>query len=143
MAGSIIFKNGRKTHSKVFLAQAKVASSARRVSKNQIDLRSSDPRLLGQCKRMLKITPSAYVFVYSDFGVHVIPAASVVRAGRKGIDTREDYYRGFGSFYEEVYKCFAGDLSLEGVFRDESKMKELCDAANANRVLAVKITQGD
>ena len=137
LAGSVIYKAGDQSHAKVFLVQAKVATSASRIDLHNIELKAGDYRLLKQCKDMLAITPAAFVFIYSEFGVHVVPAASVVRSGRSSVDTKEHYYRELGSFYEEVYKCFTGDLSLGDSYRDEKRMKELCDELKAQRGLAI------
>lgn len=137
LAGSVIYKAGNHSHAKVFLVQAKVATSASRIDIHNIELKAGDCRLLKQCKDMLAITPAAFVFIYSEFGVHVVPAASVVRSGRSSVDTKEHYYRELGRFYEEIYKCFIGDLSLGDSYRDEKQMKELCDKLKAQRGLAI------
>lgn len=139
LGGSIIYKAPQGNQAKVFLAQAKVATSALKTDAHTLTLEAGDERLLSQCKNMLAITPASFVFIYSKFGVHVVPAASVVRSGKSSINTQEHYYRGLGSFYEEVYKCFVGDLSLGDSYRDEEKMKEFSVGVKASRALAITV----
>lgn len=137
LAGSIIYKSGEKSHAKVFLVQAKVATWTKRIDSHNVILKTGDKRLLEQCKNMLEVTPAAFVFIYSEFGVHVVSASSVVISGRANVNTEEHYYKDLGGFYEEVYKCFVGDLALGSFYSDETKMKEFCDGLGTLRGLAI------
>jgi hypothetical protein len=86
---------------------------------------------------MLLMTPAAFVFIYSKYGVHVVSASAVVLSGKGIIDTTKDYYRDLGSFYGEVYKCFLGDFTLGDKYRDEDKMKQCCEELKSQRGLAI------
>lgn len=136
-AGAITYECGGKTWTKVFLVQAKVATRAAKLADSAIKLRAGDPLLLGQCKRMLHITPASFVMVYSQFGVHVVPAVSVAGPEKNYVDTEEDYYREFGGFYGEVFKSFIGDMKLGNKYRKAKDLEAFCDATHSNRALMI------
>ena len=90
---------------KGFLAQAK------RIEHGG-SMRSRDwERLVGQCKRMLDISPEAFVFLYSPEGISVIPAVAIVSAQRCR-KLAEFYSRSAVRFYEDHFECFVGDLRI-------------------------------
>jgi len=85
------------TVSKGFLAQAKMG---KRISSKE------KKRLLVQCENMLDHSPASFVFIYSNHGVRVVPAVSVVAAqGNLG----KLYDRSAKRFFEEHLECFIGD----------------------------------
>jgi hypothetical protein len=86
--------------SKGFLAQAKIA---RRLSE---DIRT----LKEQCEKMLAVSPASFVFVYSDEGVRVTPAISVVASNG---DPSQLYDRSAQRFFEEHLECFIGDRRMD------------------------------
>lgn len=85
---------------KGFLAQAKLIKSGR-----SIDL--SD--LKRQCEKMLNCSPASFVFVYSNAGVKVVPAISVLSSK---VPLQDLYSRSAQSFFEEHFQCFIGDRSI-------------------------------
>lgn len=88
------------TVSKGFLAQAKL------VRRNKVDdLRE----LKSQCEKMLNFSPASFVFLYSDQGVRVVPAISVVGSN---IDPSNLYDRSAQRFFEEHFQCFIGDQEI-------------------------------
>lgn len=72
-------------------------------------------RLLRQCKRMMHITPHAYVFVYSSLGIQFFPAQDIVTA----FDTGVDFAQGlsFEEFIERLFICEIGDHGYQTVHR--------------------------
>jgi hypothetical protein len=85
---------------KGFLAQAKLAY--RNSSADQQALAS-------QCRKMLTLSPTSFVFVYSEDDFRVIPAISVL-AGSGSIQGH--YTRGIRRFFEEHIECFIGDSNI-------------------------------
>lgn len=85
---------------KGFLAQAKLVSTDRKFS------RADRGRLRDQCKRMLRLSPDAFVFLYSQWGISVVPAISVL--GTEASPT-ELYFRTVKRFFEDHFESFIGD----------------------------------
>jgi hypothetical protein len=137
LAGTISYDHNGKVCTKVFLAQAKVASRSNKVSPSELELRAGDRLLQSQCRRMLRFTPDAFVFIYSEFGVHVVPAVSMLRDGRAFVDTTLDYYKELGAFYGELFKCFIGDPRLGLVYRSPKDLEDLCLRFRAKKALGI------
>lgn len=112
IAGTMTIRDGQQSLTKVYLAQAKVAGSARMKGSRNAIIRAGDQNLLRQCGDMLSRSSSSYVFVYSKFGVHVVPATAIRLKGKGQVDTSTDYYRSLKMFYTEFFKCFVGDVVL-------------------------------
>ena len=90
---------------KGFMVQAKRAEPGKRFSRKEWG------RLLLQCDKMLRITPAAFVFVYSRMaGIRVIPANSIV--GCTDQVPLNLYNRGVQTFFEDHLKSFIGDRRL-------------------------------
>lgn len=88
-------------YSKGVLVQAKrISPSANMTTKDHGDL-------LGQCSKMLAVTPSAFVFAYDPAGMRVASATKVVGAASKALYDQCDWtaYR----FYLELFRCPVGD----------------------------------
>lgn len=143
LAGSISYPSQRGSNPKVYLAQAKIGSIKGSKYSSALNIRAGDKNLLKQCKDMLAITPASFVFVYSEAGVHVVPASAVVTKGEGIVNTEIDYYKGLDAFYEEVYKCFIGDMSIGGFYRDEARLKEYAENIAAKRFLHIGIRKMD
>ena len=92
--------NGYKVE-KGFLAQSKLLEPD--APNRTLDFK----RLLDQCKKMLKVSPDSFVFLYSSVGVYVVPAIAILAAGRT--NPYEIYYKSLASFFEEYFKSFIGD----------------------------------
>lgn len=86
--------------SKGFLAQAKIRSRLRR---------ADTEGLKAQCKRMLEASAVSFVFLYSDNGITIVPAISVV-AANGFVD--ELYSRSMQRFFEDHLECFIGDRAI-------------------------------
>jgi hypothetical protein len=87
--------------SKGFLAQAKLLNRGR-----VNDL----AQLRRQCDRMLDFTPDSFVFVYSNHGIRIVPAISVVAAETDPVSL---YSRSSQRFFEEHLECFIGDRTIQ------------------------------
>jgi hypothetical protein len=91
---------------KGFLAQAKRAEPGAQFSAN----RWHD--LVEQCNAMLRVTPAAFVCIYSTKrGVRFVPAVDVVHSKTKDLFTH--YNRSIQSFFELFLECFVGDGRLD------------------------------
>jgi hypothetical protein len=110
---------------KGFLAQAKLFS---RNSK-------ADQRALAeQCKKMLRLSPASFVFVYSEESFWVIPAISV-RAGSGSL--HDHYTRGIQRFFEEHIECFIGDSNISAA--TPLGLEELAKQADARTAFYVTV----
>jgi hypothetical protein len=87
--------------SKGFLVQAKM------VRNETVD---DVARLKQQCHKMLDMTSHAYVFLYSEWGVRVVPAISVVAAKANPATL---YSRSAQRFFENHLECFIGDHAIK------------------------------
>jgi hypothetical protein len=89
---------------KGFLAQAKLVRSGG-MGRSEFD------RMVSQCRQMLELSSSAFVFHQSEAAIRVIPALSVVSANGPeiGFDLENLYSRSITRFYEEHLECFIGD----------------------------------
>lgn len=72
---------------------------------------SDDPKLTEQCERMLRYSPSAYVWLYGSNGVRMLKAKSVVEHHRyrRGQATWSD---NLSNIFKEVLSCRQGDRSI-------------------------------
>lgn len=91
---------------KGFLAQAK-----RQEPGSKLDLRQWKD-LAAQCEKMLKITPSSFVFVYSLNGVFMVPAIKVLSC-EEPEDLHTLHPAKTGPFYRSHFECFVGDRRLD------------------------------
>lgn len=114
--------------SKGFLAQAKIARS---FSERDTEI------LRGQCRKMLRLSPASFVFLYSKDGIHVIPAIAVVGC-RKGLD--QLYQRSVQRFFEEHLECFIGDRSISSP--TPSTLTALRDEFNSRSALLITAKEG-
>ena len=71
-------------------------------------------RMVDQCKQMLELSPSSFVFGMESTGIRVIPAVAVVASsGPEYIFSSDSVYsRKVSSFYEAHFECFIGDLNI-------------------------------
>ncbi|OAI22056.1 hypothetical protein A1351_20695 [Methylosinus sp. R-45379] len=89
---------------KGFLAQAKLINPGERMSKKE------SKRLRDQCDKMLSISPASFVFLYTPYGVSVVPAISI--HGSQSREPHEFYQRSVTRFFEEHFESFIGDRRL-------------------------------
>ncbi|MEY2168184.1 MULTISPECIES: hypothetical protein [unclassified Rhodanobacter] len=114
--------------SKGFLAQAKrVEPSDSFSSKDYSDMKE-------QCEKMLSLSASSFVFLYSrQAGVTVIPAISVVSA--RTCNPHELTSKGVSAFFVDHFECFVGDRNI--VIRSPSGVDGLLEELNARRGLEI------
>lgn len=105
---------------KGFLAQAKRIEPGGRMGNEDWG------RMVGQCKKMLTITPESFVFVYSHKGVIVIPAIAIISAQQRTSLT-DFYSRSMQRFYEDHFECFVGDIKMHSA---DIKVLEQLQARN-------------
>jgi hypothetical protein len=112
--------------SKGFLAQAKLVRNG-----SSGDL----GELRQQCKKMLKLSPDSFVFLYGQDGVRVVPAISVVGAK---IDPIQLYSRSAQRFFEEHLECFIGDGQIQSATPAAlDALRDRFDARSAIEIRAV------
>jgi hypothetical protein len=109
---------------KGFLAQAKLVRDG-----DVGSLRT----LREQCEKMLVLTPHAYVFLYSETGVTVVPALSAVSTKASPVEL---YKRSAQRFFEEHLECFIGDRSIHAPTAD--MLNRLREQADARRALLIQ-----
>ena len=136
LAGVIRITDGTNTLAKGFLAQAKVASDVE-THADGADVRAGDGNLIRQCGDMIKRSESSYVFVYSEAGIHVIPARAVLYRNAGVVDTREDSYAHFGSFYLNFFRCFIGDGRLGQTYLDLPEKGNLAEEIDVQNAIAI------
>ena len=77
-------------------------------SSTSIKLSPGGPSRFGM--RREAVSPASFVFVYSDEGVRVTPAISVVASNG---DPSQLYDRSAQRFFEEHLECFIGDRRMD------------------------------
>ena len=119
---------------KGFLAQAKLIEPGAYFPKKAF-LEMTD-----QCKKMLRISPDSFVFLYSVNGVTVVPAISIVSLTRP-TNPNEIYSRSIARFFEEHFECFIGDGRLSKAHISTVKeLSALADASGARSALCLRAT---
>ena len=92
---------------KGFLAQSKLVKNGR--------IQSAEfERMVGQCRDMLSLSQTSFVFLYSKEGIRIVSAAAVigVQNRRGSFDPSSLYSRDVKTFYEAHLECFIGDLGI-------------------------------
>lgn len=90
---------------KGFLAQSKLIEPDGYESPKEFS------RMQEQCEKMLSLTPDSFVFLYSTYGISIVPAISILSA--KQCNPHELYSRSISRFYEEHFQSFIGDRRLK------------------------------
>jgi hypothetical protein len=98
---------------KGFLAQSKLI-------KNGTMSTREFGRMVDQCKQMLELSASSFVFGMESTGIRVIPAVAVVASSGPDYIFSPDsvYSRKISSFYEAHFECFIGDLNIHEASED-------------------------
>jgi hypothetical protein len=91
---------------------------------------------------MLRITPSAYVFIYSRQGVDVISAHAVWLANTKSIGTDRLCSLRLGDFYDQFFQCFIGDDRIEGLELKPEGLRYFADENNVKNVILMQASTG-
>lgn len=126
--GELEIKLAGYSVNKGFLAQAKMLEPEDPISKIAF------PRLLDQCEKMLQVTPDSFVFIYSKNGINIVPAISVVAAGKSNL--YELYYKNISVFFEEHFKSFIGDRNIKA--EDINSLVEAKKNLDLNRGILLK-----
>lgn len=90
--------------------------------------------LLGQCEKMLTVTPASIVFLYSTGGVHVVPAAAVLSIRHQDLWKIATY--DIEILYKDFVMCWFGDTRLQATdHRSLEGLRLLADVPAAVRIL--------
>lgn len=89
---------------KGFLAQAKRIEPEDYMSPGEFR------RMVGQCEKMLRLTPASFVFLYGRAGISVLPATAVAHS--TSCNPHELYTLDIARFYEQHFECFFGDTAV-------------------------------
>lgn len=111
---------------KGFLAQAKMIEPDSPITPAEWN------RMKAQCENMLSVSPDSFLFVYSQNGTIVIPAASIVSLNERH-NPHDLYFRKLQRFYEEHFECFIGDRRIHAPTIEA--LKTLREEMNARRLL--------
>ncbi len=116
---------------KGFLAQAKRLEPNRRMKTSEFN------RLKRQCRRMLRLSPMSYVFIYSRSRVAVVPALAVLHLQtRNPLDL---YSRTIARFFEHHFESFIGDSRISTP--DLNILRRLGDDRRPSHVLYLRARQ--
>lgn len=112
---------------KGFLAQSKLIEPDGYVSPREFS------RMQDQCERMLSISPDSFLFLYSTYGITIVPAISILSAEK--CNPHELYARSIARFYEEHFQSFIGDRRLKSPSIDV--LEEIREEYKARAALAL------
>jgi len=126
---------------KAFIAQAKICKrdSAFRFSDGNIK-----KNLLDQCSKMIEITSSSFVIVYTrnyNCGIRVFPAADVYALDNK-ISCKSLthlYSMTLKKLFENFLKCFIGDLNIAPYIWDVKGLKKFLSERRIKHGLLVQL----
>jgi hypothetical protein len=138
LAGAIELSANGRTISKAFLAQAKVGTSYTG-ERGQKFVRGYNKDVVRQADDMLKISSDSFFFVYSDIGVHCVPALQVSLSGSNTIDTGHHPFHTFGAFYEEFVKCFVGDNLISPSALGATSLEDYAEKVKSLAVLKLGV----
>lgn len=139
LAGAIELSINGRMISKAFLAQAKVGTSYTGERGQKKFARSYNGDVVRQADDMLKISSDSFFFIYSDIGVHCVPALQVSLSGSNAIDTGHHPFHTFGAFYEEFVKCFVGDNLISPSALGATSLEDYADKVKAHSVLKLGV----
>ena len=113
---------------KGFLVQSKRLEPGKLLDKATAD------DLRGQCSKMLSVTPASMVFLYSEVGVHVVPATAVAASTSYDIYSIPTY--DMGILFKDFAKCWFGDPLIQAT--DPASLERLRALAEARDALLFK-----
>lgn len=117
-----------------FAAETGVLLQAKREESPAFD---DVPRLVEQCRRMLRVTPAAFVVVYAERGLTFLPARAVVAAETVTRDYRNElYFKGPEPFFVDLFTAFVGD---DGLFDDAETLTAFLDDHEIRHGLDVSV----
>jgi hypothetical protein len=95
-------------------------------------------RMVSECKKMLRMSPDSFVFLYGRAGIKVVPALSVLGLSSR-TNPHELYQRSCQRFFEEHFESFIGDASLHTAnITTLDDLKRNADEAGARSALLLK-----
>jgi hypothetical protein len=110
---------------KGFLGQAKVIEPGARITKTDFK------RMSEQCRKMLSLSASSYVFIYSrSTCIQVVEAQRVVNSANR--NPHELSPLSFSQFYEKHFGCFIGDHSIKAA--SATTLRELRSSYNSRNL---------
>ncbi|MCS3895148.1 hypothetical protein M2171_004281 [Bradyrhizobium japonicum USDA 38] len=119
------------------LVQAKRLEPGTRLTKKVAD------DLRGQCRDMLNLTPSSFVFLYAKSGVTTLSASVVEASQRRDLHALEQWQNSTGVFFVDFLKCWVGDPRLAATDRQTlAVLRALADARNAVLFRATEVGVG-
>ncbi|MGD6856364.1 hypothetical protein ACQCVO_14910 [Bacillus infantis] len=127
-----------KTIKKAFLAQAKTAEVKGGKKSTSKYIYTYNKDIPGQAENMLSITSDSFFFLYTNEGIYVVSALHVHGNDKKSINTKELYYKEFGEFYSEFFKCFIGDHKIAEIYDTPEELEKFAEDNNVNNVLFIK-----
>jgi hypothetical protein len=113
---------------KGFLAQAKRIGPSQRLSENERQ------RLVAQCKKMLKFTQDAFVFVYSADAIRPLRANAVVAADGRNLSQLPTY--DIDVVYQDFAICWVGDTNIQAA--DRASLEELRARVDAKAAIRIE-----
>jgi hypothetical protein len=113
---------------KGFLVQSKRLAHGKHLDKTTAD------ELRRQCAKMLAVTPASMVFLYSENGIHVVPATAVAASASYDIYNLETY--DVGVLFRDFAICWFGDPLLQAT--DQASLERLRELADAREALLFK-----
>jgi hypothetical protein len=95
--------------------------------------------LRSQCKDMLDLTPSSFVFIYSETGVTTLSASTVEASTTRELHKLEQWPNSTDIFFLDFMKCWIGDPRLSAT--DREALAVLRTQTNARNAMLLKATE--
>lgn len=115
-----------------YQAKKGILIQSKRLEKGKALGRAAADGLRGQCRDMLNLSASSFVFVYSETGVTALSAALVEGAERRDLHELEQWPDSATVLFMDFFKCWAGDPRLKATNRESlAILRSQCEARNA------------
>lgn len=131
--------------SKGFLVQAKLAGKEefQIIGKGNYPVQIRLPakgksRLVTQCEQMLNITPDSFIFVYSEIGIYVVPAITIVSIASNGTPEKT-HAKTLKQFYRDHIMSFIGDKKINAF--DDHMLRLQRDTTSANSAMLLQMRE--
>lgn len=117
---------------KGLLVQAKVVGSS-----GECSSAAERQRLVGQCDKMLQVTPASFVFSYRPSGFEIHSAASILASS--GVFSKSLGTWPFHVFFRDFFTCWIGDRRIAHVSVPEFwRLAEALDARHGLEIVLSK-----
>ena len=97
--------------------------------------------LRGQCKDMLNITSSSFVFLYSNSGVTTLSATQVEGSKRNDLHVLELWNNSTRIFFMDFINCWVGDPHLKAT--DKTSLAVFRALSHARNAILLRADQGE